>query len=85
MLTQAYPFTKEKLNEIEAEEKARQEAQTLESLLVSDERNFVLKHGGAQVSYWDLLTIFNVLMPWFINHTIGLSLDFTSTLQVRIL
>ena len=47
----AYPFTKEKLDEIEVEEKARQEAQTLESLLVSDERNFVLKHEGAQVSY----------------------------------
>ena len=43
----AYPFTKEQLDELEAEEKARQEAQTLESLLVSDESNFVLKHEGA--------------------------------------
>jgi nucleoredoxin len=47
----AYPFTKERLDEIRAEEKAKREAQTLESLLISDERNFVIKHGGAQVSY----------------------------------
>jgi len=47
----AYPFTKERLDELEAEEEAKREAQTLESLLVSDERNFVIKHGGEQVSY----------------------------------
>lgn len=44
-----YPFTKERLDELEAEDKAKREAQTLESLLVSDERNFVINHGGAQV------------------------------------
>jgi hypothetical protein len=37
--------------EIDAEDEAKRKAQTLESLLVSDERNFVIKHGGAQVSY----------------------------------
>jgi nucleoredoxin len=51
----AYPFTKERLDEldaeIDAEDEAKRKAQTLESLLVSDERNFVIKHGGAQVSY----------------------------------
>nr|ADE77325.1 unknown [Picea sitchensis] len=32
----------------EAKEKAKRKAQTLESLLVFDECNFVIKHGGAQ-------------------------------------
>ena len=42
-----YPFNKERLDELEVEEKAKQEEQTLESLLVFDECNFVIKHGGA--------------------------------------
>lgn len=37
----AYPFTEEWLDELEVEEKGKREAQTLESLLVSKERNFV--------------------------------------------
>jgi len=51
----AYPFTKERVNELEAEEKAKREAQTLESLLVSDERNFVIKHEGEQVPVSELV------------------------------
>jgi len=51
----AYPFTKERLDDLEAEEKAKREAQTLESVLVSDERNFVIKHGGAQVLVSELV------------------------------
>jgi nucleoredoxin len=50
----AYPFTKERLDElraVDAEDEAKREAQTLESVLVSDDRNFVIRHGGAQVSY----------------------------------
>ena len=47
----AYPFTKEWLDEVrakfDAEDEAKRKAQTLESLLVSDERNFVIRHGGA--------------------------------------
>lgn len=44
-----YPFTAEKLDELKAEEEARRAAQTTESLLVSDERDFVIKHGGGKV------------------------------------
>nr|ABR16144.1 unknown [Picea sitchensis]ACN41140.1 unknown [Picea sitchensis] len=51
----AYPFTKERLDELEAEEEAKREAQTLESLLVSDERNFVINHGDAQVLVSELV------------------------------
>lgn len=51
----AYPFTKERMDELEAEEKAKRDAQTLESLLVSDERDFVIKHGGAQVPVAELV------------------------------
>lgn len=47
----AYPFTEERLEELQAEEKSRQEAQTLESVLVSEGRDFLIKHGGANVSY----------------------------------
>ena len=47
----AYPFTKDQLVEIEVEDNAKREAQTLESLLVFDEHNFVMKHGGDQVRY----------------------------------
>jgi len=39
------------LEDIEAEEKAKIDAQTLESLLVLDERKFMIKHGGELVSY----------------------------------
>ena len=42
---------KRRLDELEAKEEAKREAQTLESLLVSDERKFVIKHGGEHVSY----------------------------------
>ena len=38
----AYPFTEEKLEELRQEEEAKREAQTLESLLVSEERDYVL-------------------------------------------
>eukprot|EP00253_Pinus_taeda_P015647 PITA_15647 len=50
-----YPFTKERLAELEAEKKAERETQTLESLLVSDECNFVVQHGGDQVLVSELV------------------------------
>ena len=39
---QAYPFTPEKFAELEEIEKAKREAQTLESILVSGNRDFVI-------------------------------------------
>merc|ERR1711915_49463 len=52
---QAYPFTEERLKELQAEEKARQEAQTLESLLVSEDRDFLIKNGGSNVPVSELV------------------------------
>eukprot|EP01018_Ginkgo_biloba_P027555 Gb_22389 [translate_table: standard] len=52
---QAYPFTAERLDELKAEEEASRAAQTLESLLVSDERDFVIGNGGEKVPVSDLV------------------------------
>uniref|UniRef100_A0A0D6QTS7 protein-disulfide reductase n=1 Tax=Araucaria cunninghamii TaxID=56994 RepID=A0A0D6QTS7_ARACU len=49
-----YPFTKEKLDELKAQDEARRAAQTLESLLVSEERDFVITHGGGRVPVSEL-------------------------------
>ncbi|KAH9291533.1 hypothetical protein KI387_043278 [Taxus chinensis] len=51
---QVYPFTKEKLDEIKSQKEARRATQTLESLLVSDERNFVNTHTGKKVQVSEL-------------------------------
>lgn len=59
---QAYPLTEERLEQLQDEEKSRQEAQTLESLLVSDERDFLIQHGVANVSYY------NPIAPVLICH-----------------
>lgn len=45
----AYPFTPEKFAELAEIEKAREEAQTLESILVSGDLNFVIGKEGVQV------------------------------------
>lgn len=45
----AYPFTPEKFEELKEIEKAKVEAQTLESLLVSGDLNYVLGKDGAKV------------------------------------
>ncbi|KAJ0983127.1 hypothetical protein J5N97_011382 [Dioscorea zingiberensis] len=50
----AYPFTSEKMAELEAEEKARHAVQTLEKLLVCNGRDFVVGH-GQQVPVSDLI------------------------------
>eukprot|EP01018_Ginkgo_biloba_P008989 Gb_03891 [translate_table: standard] len=47
---QAFPFTPERLAELESEEKAIHASQTLEKLFVTDKRNYVIGHGGKQVS-----------------------------------
>lgn len=49
---QAYPFTPEKFSELREIEKAKQEAQTLESILVSGDRNFVIGKDGIKVRYY---------------------------------
>jgi nucleoredoxin len=74
----AYPFTKERLDELEAEEKAKREAQNLESLLVSDERNFVIKHGGAQVPVAELVG--KTVALYFSAHWCGPCRGFTPEL-----
>lgn len=52
---EAYPFSPEKLEELAEKEKARMEAQTLESLLVSGEHDYVIKKGGAKVPVSELV------------------------------
>ncbi|XP_059075688.1 probable nucleoredoxin 1 [Cryptomeria japonica] len=51
---EVYPFTKEKLDELKAKEEAIRAAQTLESLLVSDERDFVITNSGGKVPVSEL-------------------------------
>ena len=46
---EAYPFSPEKLEELAEKKKARMEAQTLESLLVSGERDYVIGKDGTKV------------------------------------
>lgn len=53
---QAYPFTPERFAKLEKIEKANREAQTLESILVSGDRDFVIGKDGAKVRYLCLLS-----------------------------
>ncbi|KAJ6839340.1 putative nucleoredoxin 1 [Iris pallida] len=52
---EAYPFSQEKLAELAEKERARLEAQTLESLLVSGEKDYVIGKGGAKVQISELV------------------------------
>lgn len=56
---EAYPFTPEKLAEIE---KARLESQTLESILVSGERDFVIDKSGSNVPFLLILPLEDFLI-----------------------
>ncbi|XP_059447545.1 probable nucleoredoxin 1 isoform X2 [Corylus avellana] len=51
----AYPFTPEKFAELAEIEKAKREAQTLESILVSGDRDFVIGKNGAKIPVSDLV------------------------------
>ncbi|KAL4017402.1 hypothetical protein IC575_020954 [Cucumis melo] len=51
----AYPFTQEKLEELAEIEKSKLESQTLESILVHGERDFVIGKDGAKVSVSELV------------------------------
>uniref|UniRef100_A0A0D6R0U7 protein-disulfide reductase n=1 Tax=Araucaria cunninghamii TaxID=56994 RepID=A0A0D6R0U7_ARACU len=46
----AFPFTPERLTELEFEERAKHASQTLETLLATNERNYVIAPGRTQVS-----------------------------------
>lgn len=46
---EAFPFTPERFEELAQIEKARQDAQTLESLLVSDDRDYLIDESGTNV------------------------------------
>lgn len=52
---EAYPFTPEKLAELAEIEEARLQSQTLESLLVSGDKDFVLDKNGSKVPVSDLV------------------------------
>lgn len=52
---EAYPFTPEKLAELAEIEKAKLESQTLESLLVSGDKDFVLDKSGSKVPVSELV------------------------------
>eukprot|EP00258_Populus_trichocarpa_P008694 XP_002314536.3 probable nucleoredoxin 1 [Populus trichocarpa] len=52
---EAYPFTPEKLDELAAIEKAKLESQTLESVLVNGENDFVIGKSGSKVPVSDLV------------------------------
>ncbi|KAL6509022.1 hypothetical protein OROGR_023129 [Orobanche gracilis] len=51
----AYPFTPDVFAEIEEMEKAKREAQTLESILVSQDCDFVIGKHGAKIAVSDLI------------------------------
>ncbi|KAK4779980.1 hypothetical protein SAY87_016086 [Trapa incisa] len=53
--TAAYPFTPEKFAELAEIEKAKAETQTLESVLVSGDLDYVIGKGGAEVPVADLV------------------------------
>ncbi|KAF7123899.1 hypothetical protein RHSIM_Rhsim12G0116700 [Rhododendron simsii] len=52
--TETYPFTPEKFSELEEKDKAKRDAQTLESILVSGDLNFVIGKDGLKVPISDL-------------------------------
>lgn len=52
---QAYPFTPERLAELEAITKAKLDAQTLESVLVQGDRDFVVQKDGTKILVSDLV------------------------------
>lgn len=53
---EAYPFSAEKVAELAEIEKARLEAQTLESLLVAEDTDFVIETSGSKVQNFLLVT-----------------------------
>ncbi|KAG5522186.1 hypothetical protein RHGRI_034389 [Rhododendron griersonianum] len=53
--TETYPFTPEKFSELEEKDKAKRDAQTLESILVSGDLDFVIGKDGDKVPISDLV------------------------------
>jgi nucleoredoxin len=79
---EAYPFTPEKLDELAAIEKAKLESQTLESVLVIGENDFVIDKSGSKVIFlfYALLSItfisslIEFISKGFFYHSSGLFL-----------
>lgn len=62
----AYPFTPEKFSELGEIEKARREAQTLESILVSGDYNYVIGKDGVKIPVSDLVG--KIVLLYFSAH-----------------
>ncbi|KAK4376871.1 hypothetical protein RND71_003167 [Anisodus tanguticus] len=75
----AYPFTLEKLAELEQIEKAKREAQTLESILVTGDHDFVIGKNGEKILVSDLVGK-NILL-YFSEHWCPPCRDFTPKLK----
>lgn len=74
----AYPFTPMKLSELEEMEKAKQEKQTLESILVSGDQNFVIGKDGCKIPISDLVG--KSILLYFSAHWCPPCLGFTPKL-----
>ncbi|PON32417.1 Thioredoxin-like fold containing protein [Trema orientale] len=64
---EAYPFTPKRLDELAEIDKVRQESQTLESLLVLGDRDFLIARSGSKVPVSELVgktVLFYFLSPW---------------------
>ncbi|KAF3431260.1 hypothetical protein FNV43_RR25990 [Rhamnella rubrinervis] len=53
--SEGYPFTSERLTQVAEDERAKREAQTLECLLVSGDRDFVMENSGFTTPISDLV------------------------------
>ena len=63
---EGYPFTAERFFELREKEEAIRAAQTVDSLLLSDERDFVLGHGGRKVGVFPFsLVVFPAIKSEF--------------------
>jgi nucleoredoxin len=64
----AYPFTPEKFVELAEIEKAKREAQTLETILVSGDRDFVIGKNGVKVKSMILFIAANFIIAYLLFH-----------------
>lgn len=60
----AYPFTPEKFAELVEIEKAKEEAQTLESILVLGDRDFALGKDGVKVKHRIIFNVVNFILTY---------------------
>lgn len=62
---QAYPFTKERLEQLQMEERAKHENQTLTNLLTNHDRDYVLGHHGHRQVYHSILGVMLLYIQTF--------------------